>query len=628
MHRGLFIVLEGRKAGISVQLNLLSERLKAVGFDVSLIEMPRYDSGSSHFIQAYQAGTYGQPDTVSPYTAALFYALDRYEVAKDIESALEAGKIVLSTNYTGSTMAKLGSRFENTVEQRGFFVWEDNLEFEMLKIPRPDLNVYIRDEKSVSDKTRSVGTAIYDSICELFPKDFESVSNVSGKDKSSVAKLNDKIWTLIQPRLPKYRPHPSHSVVVTLSDKRKRAVEQDSSDDDRLRIPIKAGSLYLKTFLERLAPGSVKPTSYSWSENIYQVYSPENLEKSTLDQYKQILKNIALLHQAMKEKAASNPPEKIDVSDILLSMTPFFALTSFRLELDKRQVREVSSSLLDQDSGELQWLAKQIYIGARQKWPKDFKRPLESEDSVLSINSILSMLPAENISPDGPSDAQVKVLDVSPRQEFDLLAESIYPFSNLSLREITDAVADWPYSQKYQSLLQAVRQPAILKKVQYKMDVISDQLVLSRLAKATGLSNLPVQAFTPRYGYDVSVALEDANLDDIYIMAFDESLKLYSLLQSAGRDDIAPYAALMGHKVRWQLNTDAAQLKKALDTKNGSGYSQLISAITEAVAEIHPLLWHILSGAITEQVVPAGPSGNGRIKPYHQRHKKRPKPKK
>jgi thymidylate kinase len=627
MNRGLFVVLEGSQEGSArIQLNLLKERLKAIGYEVALFELPLLNSGSSHFLKKYQEGDYGHKNEVSPYTAALFYALDRYEAAKDIEKALDEGKIVLCDNYVGSSMAVQGSRFGNAGEQRGFFVWDDNLEFQLLGLPRPDINIYIRPPRKKSD---GAVTAAYDLLCELFPKDFTAVDDTGSRDKIGVAKLNDKIWQQLKPKLPKYRPNPSHSVVVTLTgDKEKQLPAAKAIDNDTLILPVKSGSLYLKTLIDRYVPGSAKPAGYSWSENMYQVYRPEGIYKELQQQYKDSLKRIAMIHETIKEKAAARPATGMSMSDILLSVTPFFALASFELSLDKKQAKEVSSHLLAQEAGEPQWLAKQIFLAARQKWPEDFKQPLESDNDESPISDILSLLPSERLSPDDPGEQSVKILDVTPRQEFDLLAESIYPLSNLSLREITDAVADWPYSQKYQSLLRAVRQQAILQKARYKMDIISDQLVLTRLAKAMGLSRLQVQSFTPRYGYDVPQALEDAGLDDLYTAAFDESLKLFSLLQSANRDDIAPYAALAGHKVRWQLNADAARLKTAFDTRDGSGYSDLIIQITEAVSEIHPLLWHILSGTINgEAVKPAG-GNNSRIKPYHQRHQRRRKPKK
>ena len=121
MGRGLFIVLEGADgSGKTTQFNLLSERLQAVGYDVAVFDFPRYNEPSSHFIQSYLNGLYGPASKISPYTASLFYALDRFETKSAITRALESGKIVLSNRYVGSNMAHQGSKFTNIAERRGF----------------------------------------------------------------------------------------------------------------------------------------------------------------------------------------------------------------------------------------------------------------------------------------------------------------------------------------------------------------------------------------------------------------------------------------------------------------------------------------------------------------------------
>src|ERR1700709_2572532 len=97
---GTLLVMEGSDgAGKTTQFNLLAERLKAAGYEVAVFEFPRYDKASSYFVKQYLNGGYGSAGKVSPYTASLFYALDRYEAAKDIKAALEAGSIVLCDRY-------------------------------------------------------------------------------------------------------------------------------------------------------------------------------------------------------------------------------------------------------------------------------------------------------------------------------------------------------------------------------------------------------------------------------------------------------------------------------------------------------------------------------------------------
>lgn len=225
-HPGLFIVIEGSDgSGKSTQLRLIVERLKAVGHDVEVIKFPQYDSTSSVFVKAYLNGDYGPAEQVSPYTASLFYALDRYHASFRLKSALKKGKIVVADRYVGSNMAHQGSKFTNLAEQRGFFVWEESLEFELLAIPRPDLNIYLRVPVDVSiklmekrtkrkytnkkrdehekDEVHLRKTAVtYDLLCKLFPKDFKEIQCTKNGQLLGIIEVNELIWQQIKPLLP------------------------------------------------------------------------------------------------------------------------------------------------------------------------------------------------------------------------------------------------------------------------------------------------------------------------------------------------------------------------------------------------------------------------------------------
>jgi dTMP kinase len=148
---GIFIVLEGADgSGKGTQFKLLTERFRAVGYDVEVFDFPRYEEPSSHFVRKYLNGEYGDAADISPYTSSLFFALDRYEAAPEIKQALKQGKIVLSNRYVGSNMAHQGGKFATSGEQRGFFIWEDGLEFQLLGIPRPTTNIFLRVPAEVS----------------------------------------------------------------------------------------------------------------------------------------------------------------------------------------------------------------------------------------------------------------------------------------------------------------------------------------------------------------------------------------------------------------------------------------------------------------------------------------------
>lgn len=648
-HKGLMIVVEGSDgSGKATQVNLLSERLKSAGYDVALFDFPRYNQESSHFIKQYLSGAYGKATEISPYTASLFYALDRYEAATDIKRELKAGKIILVDRFVGSNMAHQGSKFKDPVEQRGFFVWADNLEYNLLAIPRPDTNIFLRvpaetSAKLMRQKNRDQhesdteylkkSVATYDLLCRLFPKDFTAIECTDNGKLLSITQISNLIWEKIKPLLPPEPPHNGHSSVVSLSKMSadKMTDEVTKPGANRLLHDFKNSSLLLKLAVERQIK-SVDPGGFSiWSDNDYKYYMPMGLPKDTQVAYKQSMAKLAELHRQMRDGLQkyyernlfkTDSPKAPNISSVLLPVTPLAALCEFKAALSPRDVDKLAGHLLANDSHELQWAAQQIYLAARKTWPNEFNGPLEASGNPEPINNIITKLAEDKLSLNSGDRDAVKLLEASPRQEFDLLAESIYPYSSLSLDEISEEVSNWSYQQKYQSFKEAASDTQTLARIRYKFDVVSDQLALSNAVNAIELTDVQVQAPSPRFGYEVPSFVEEAGIDELYLECFDESLKLFSHLQRADRDDLTIYSTLLGHKQRWQFQADARNLNRLLD----SGLAELRSlnaAIGEKVAEKHPLTWEVLShsGNMT-----APKTQQNRVKPSKRRRSKSKRP--
>lgn len=643
MGNGMFIVIEGlAETGLNIQLNLLKERLKAIGYEVAVYEMPRLEQASGYFAKKYLQDGYGEKHEISPYTVALMHALDRYDASKDIQTDIDNGKIVLATGYVGASMAQQGSKFVDRVEQRGFFVWEDNLDFQLLKLPRPNINIVLRlsDESLRSVyKSKPMGQneyahlkkniSTFDLLSELFPKDYKAIEATHNGRLLSIPEVSNHIWNMVRPILPIKIPNPPRSAVVSLADKSNNHPYADKTKDE-LVVALKSASLMLRVYIEQALPGIAGDMEISWSDSDFTFYTPRELPKELVDAYKTSIRGVSETYKTIEQKLNKYFIDQNDDSyeqhsrELMQPLTPFAALSSFDIRLKKEHIRPLASRLLAADAAEMQWAAKQIYLAAKRLWPEDFRQPLETAEGPESINSILLKMGGEKLSLDSYSGDDVKLLEVYPRQEFDLLAESIYPYSSLSLREISEEVSDWPYQQKYESLKKIIAQQEILEKVRYKMDVISDHQTLAAMAKAARLKYIQVQPLTPRYGFDVPYVIEDARLDDLYNHVFDESLRLYSLLQSAGREDLAGYTTLLGHKTRWQLETTAANIKPALDNLKKL---KITAQIHEKISETHPLLWEIMSGMVLKSAF-AEKNTRNRVKPYHQRRPKRRKPKK
>jgi thymidylate kinase/thymidylate synthase ThyX len=263
--KGRFFVIEGTDAsGKKTQFKLLADRLVSEGYDVVIFDFPQYEDESSYFVREYLAGNYGDTTDVGPYTASIFYALDRFSAKEAIQKALTEGKIILSNRFTGSNMAHQGTKFTHSEERRGFFIWEDNLEFQMLGIPRPTTSIVLRvdaetskqliDLRSIKDNRpkdihesdithleRSV--EVYDDLCTLFPKDFIRIDCVRSNTFMTRENIHELVWNSILPLLPKTTKETGS---VEIGQSKKHPTELVQKNDNGSMVLTKAGKKYLK----------------------------------------------------------------------------------------------------------------------------------------------------------------------------------------------------------------------------------------------------------------------------------------------------------------------------------------------------------------------------------------------
>lgn len=248
---GTFIVIEGTDgSGKGTQFARLTQKLTDEGYDVATFDFPQYDQPSSHFVTEYLNGKYGTADEVGPYTGSLFYALDRFEAAPKIRQALAEGKVVLANRFVGSNMAHQGTKFLHAEERRGYFIWLDNLEFEMLKIPRPTTSFVLRvpaataqelvdqkEQRSYTDKKRDLHEAdlthleksvqVYDDMCQLFPRDFSRIDCTRDGQLLSIEAIGDIIWQKVEPLLPAKKTKRTAVAASATSKKASKTVIQN-----------------------------------------------------------------------------------------------------------------------------------------------------------------------------------------------------------------------------------------------------------------------------------------------------------------------------------------------------------------------------------------------------------------
>ena len=220
MGNGIFIVIEGSDgSGKSTHFDLLKQYFEAQGKEVATYKFPQYNSPSSYFVTSYLNGKYGDANALGAYGPSLFYALDRFEAAPKIRVDLDAGKVVLCDRYIGSNMAHQGQKLETDEERIKYFAWLHEIEYDMLKIPRPTLNIVLlmpaktaselMQKREKRDYTENLdiheadtkhlerAVATYESLCKQFPSDFTAIHCTKGEKLRSIDAIQEEIRALL-----------------------------------------------------------------------------------------------------------------------------------------------------------------------------------------------------------------------------------------------------------------------------------------------------------------------------------------------------------------------------------------------------------------------------------------------
>lgn len=143
-HQGKLIVIDGIDgSGKATQTEILVQKLKSNGLPVETMDFPQYTNNFfGQMVRRYLNGEFGPAIEVNPYLASILYAGDRFESASAIKDWLNEGKIVVLDRYYTSNLIHQGTKFSDS-EINEYISWNEKMEFEVFKIPKPDLVIYL-----------------------------------------------------------------------------------------------------------------------------------------------------------------------------------------------------------------------------------------------------------------------------------------------------------------------------------------------------------------------------------------------------------------------------------------------------------------------------------------------------
>ncbi len=219
--KGKIIVIEGTDcSGKETQSKLLEERLKKDKIKCIRFSFPMYDTPTGKIVGGPYLGKEEISESyfdegavnVDPHVICLYYAADRKYNMKKIEEYLEKGYYVILDRYTTSNLAHQGSKITDPDERFNMYQWIDKLEYWLLRLPKPDLTIFLHmplkyslelrknresiDEHEKDENYLRQSEECYIELSELY--NWSKVECIKDNKIRTIEDINDEIYNIIK----------------------------------------------------------------------------------------------------------------------------------------------------------------------------------------------------------------------------------------------------------------------------------------------------------------------------------------------------------------------------------------------------------------------------------------------
>lgn len=193
---GKLIVIEGLDgSGKSTQINFLKSYLQQKEIKLKQIKLPDYDDPSSTLVKMYLHGDFGKnADDVNAFAASSFFTVDRFASFKrHWEKEFNDGHVIIADRYTTSNAVHQTCKLDKSLWDQ-YLYWLYDYEFNLVKIPKPDLVIYLDMAPEISQKLMSLRYDGNENKKDIHEKDLQYLESCRTAALYSANKLN---WHII-----------------------------------------------------------------------------------------------------------------------------------------------------------------------------------------------------------------------------------------------------------------------------------------------------------------------------------------------------------------------------------------------------------------------------------------------
>ena len=206
---GKLIVIEGTdSSGKQTQASLLADHLKKDGIKCFKSGFPDYDSPTGKIIGDCLLGKNNKSyfpegiNNIPAKVAALYYAADRAYNIDKIKSLLNQGVNVILDRYVESNMAYQAAKSENISDKINTLLWMEQLEFNMLDLPKPDKVIFLylpyeyRSDKQDNNAHLKDAELVYSLMVERYG--YEIINCIKDDNIRTIEDIHNEIYSLVK----------------------------------------------------------------------------------------------------------------------------------------------------------------------------------------------------------------------------------------------------------------------------------------------------------------------------------------------------------------------------------------------------------------------------------------------
>ena len=187
------IVIDGLDgSGKATQTEMLKSKLKSIGYSVESVSFPNYKSDTGRAVRRYltEIPKCGEKE-LSTYGSSLLYSLDRFMAYNYDEYDKFNGDcdFLILDRYTSSNMVHQSTKFDTDMEKQEYFNWLTDIEYCKLRLPKPDITIYLDVPIDISQKLMEKRYNGDVSMQDLHERDIEYLR----KCRNNVQKVKEYI---------------------------------------------------------------------------------------------------------------------------------------------------------------------------------------------------------------------------------------------------------------------------------------------------------------------------------------------------------------------------------------------------------------------------------------------------